>query len=199
MTSQLNIRIDPEALGQIEETGGRLVIASSSMPSPGGQPTAWLAFRPVMSNTIQWREAYEIYTSTTGMMPGERIVPSATVPAAAGQTYTVASDGTITPSPGGVPGAIVIRNQNWQRITAGLYVTANVNGESMAGPATAAVIPSQIETPFFPLTAVTVVLQSYAQSGTVLNHPIEGLSVEVTGGAVNLVYDAATGRFEQQP
>ena len=77
VTYQLNIRFDVAALQQIYSSGQNVVIAKQVTSQPSGPPVAWLAFGPSQSNTVEWEEAYSVYSSTTSLEPGVTITMAA--------------------------------------------------------------------------------------------------------------------------
>jgi hypothetical protein len=83
--SALTIEIDPAYAGTFVESGLRIAVAKSA---PDSRPNAvWLAWRPSPSNTVVWRECYEVYAARVPSRAGERIVPVARHPAVGGASH----------------------------------------------------------------------------------------------------------------
>jgi hypothetical protein len=200
---QLSMTIDAKSLQTINSAGLSVIVAK---PNGGGLPNvAWVAFRPLTSNTMTWEEEYGIYASTAQVQGGAQLtqLTSTGVPAALGQLYTLSANGFFTgPTPGGTPDGYTALNDWTQNpaMTFGLYQNASVNGTSILNSAvSASSVPAKLSAAMTPYTTVYVWLQGNTASSSVLT-TVSSTQTKVTfspgSSTAALVWDPVNGQFD---
>lgn len=192
-------------LDRFYASGTNIVLAK---PAGGGSPNvAWIVYRPLISNTIQWEENYGIYASNAEIQNGAQLVQiSATgFPAVADKQYTMAPSGNVIggTSSSGTTGSYVMDNQynNLPKgmLTFGLFQAANVDGVDILGNAvSAAPVIYQSNAVMTPFTTVYLWTQSQVKSNTVVTTVTSAQTKVTFGGSITSValqYDSSTGTF----
>jgi hypothetical protein len=162
---------------------------------PGGVPVVWYQTNQFGSSTvIEWTEAYQAYTSTTGMMPGITISPTFSAPIEGGQTLAVNTPfGGGQVSPGGAPGAMSIMNQTPATFTCGI-AQSDPNGNPSPVCALSA-FPNTVSV-FLPQPQILLMFATVPLNpGTVVNQAFgAGILVNLAGSPVQTVsYDLNAG------
>lgn len=136
MTSfSVNVQFDPTGVQQFQASGMSVAIAQEAV---GGQPVVWVAFQPLVSNTISWEEQYAIYVSAGLLVSGSILQVLAQTSATAGNTYAFNNGGfQAQPGPSGAFG-ILNQDPSIPQLAGGLSLPAQVNGAGAGGPFTAA-------------------------------------------------------------
>jgi hypothetical protein len=192
-------------------TGTNVVIAK---PTEGTQPNvAWVVYRPLRLNTINWEEQYGIYASNSEMQNGANLIqltPNEPYPAVFEKLYTLNSAGNmIGPKEGGTKNAYTVVNEYDNRsgpagpgkgyMIMGLFQNANVDGQSVEGNAvSAAPVLYKSTAVMTPFTTVYLWTQSQIKGNTVVTNVTSAMTKVVFGGrvsSVDLQYDSDTGTF----
>lgn len=120
-TYMIDLSISAETLVAMKNAGHALyAFKAVRCGAPGGVPLVWFeTSQYLMTTEIAWKETYQAYISTSPIVPGAMVVESAACDIALGQTATVSTEGTLTASPTGAPGAISIANAGQGRWTCG--------------------------------------------------------------------------------
>jgi hypothetical protein len=200
----ISTAFNQQDLERFYASGSNVVVAK---PTGGSQPNvAWVVYRPLINNMLNWEENYGIYASNVDVQNGARLTQmSATpYPAVASMLYTMQASGAITgPNTGGAPNAYSILNtyNNLPKgyLTMGLFQNANVDGIDLIGNAVSAagVIYNSTAT-MVPLTTVYLWLQSQVVSNTVVTtvtSPMTRVTLSASSPAAALVYNPLTGTF----
>lgn len=205
MTFNLNVAFTNAQLQILYATGTNVVVAK---PSAGGSipNVAWLVFKALNTNNINWDEEYGIYASTTQITNGATLTQLSNVPlpAADNKVYTLQDSGVIVgPSSGGTPNAFTLLNQysTLPYMTTGLYQNANVNGLAILNSAiSAAPVILQSTAVMTPYTTVYIWLQSNVKGNCVVTNVTSPMTKLTFGGSVDTIsveYDSASGKFIQ--
>ncbi len=198
---QLTIDIPSDGLKTLYAANQFVTIVKSV---PHGVPVAWVSFRPMLSNTITWTEAYSVYASTTGIQEGATIITQSTKPAGGGKMYTLRGgqfdDGKdiLSPRSCGVYNSDdVFTIDDVRMVTCGLHQGVTVNGTSTAGAVNAVAVPYQDEAVFTPIERVQIFASSFQNNGLVISS-VTSAALEVDLTTVQsqaLRYNPAVNRF----
>ena len=121
--SGITIQLTPETIPVLEQGGYALYgFKAVSTTASRGLPTIWLMTQAFSANMlINWQNQFSAYTSTSEIIPGAMVVPSASYLVPPGSTLEVnAPDGTGTVTSTGQAGTISILNQTENQFTAGI-------------------------------------------------------------------------------
>lgn len=138
----LHIAFTSEQLQSLYDTETHLVIAK---PNSGHRPNvAWQVIRPLENNVIHWEEKYGLFASMSDIRNGSVLHQFAATPmnAETGKAYTLESNAYISGPTGQVASeSYCISNRFIERpyITAGLFQSADVNGQEIHNNAVCAV------------------------------------------------------------
>jgi len=207
MNYTLNLTFTQEQLNLIYETNMNVIIAK---PVTDEKPNlAWLTFKPMSNNTIQWTEQYGIYASTTNTEGSVEITKTSTVPvgAARNSLYILGKDGEIS-GPGSRTGSsssfsVLNQYQNGSSIsymTIGLTQDATVNGMIVTGNAvSAARVPYMNTAEMTPDTGIYIALQSQAPKAMLTKVSSQMTRLVFRNGAteISAYYNSDAGMFIQ--
>ncbi len=200
----LNTAFSQEDLKTIYATGSNVVIAK---PTGVGPKVAWVVYKPLIDNAVDWDEEYAIYASNTDVINGAVIkqMSATAFPAAMEKSYTMQADGYFSgPNDGGSANSYTALNEynNTPKsyLTMGLCQPATVNGNKTNNNVlSAAGVMYQSTAVMTPYTTVYIWLQSQVVSNTVVTTVTSPMTKVVFGGGVdtaNLQYNAQTGKFD---
>lgn len=129
---QINISMSQDTVEKLSDNGFYLYgfKAVNSIPK-NSAPLVWFTHSQYsLNNALTWTEQYAAYTSNSAIVPGGKIVSSATYPMNLGQTLNVTgASGTGNVTTNGTSGAITITNQTTNPFTTGIS-QQNPMGES---------------------------------------------------------------------
>ncbi|KGW90033.1 hypothetical protein [Burkholderia pseudomallei] len=200
----LSTEFSQQDLERFYATGTNVVIAK---PNGGGVPNvAWIVFRPLLKNHVNWSEEYAIYASNTSLTNGAVItqISSTQHPAVANKLYTFTPSGTFgPPSSGGSEGSYSVENdyENLPKgyLTMGLSQKASVNGNdtglSVVSAASVLYRSTAVITPF---TIIYLWTQSQVVSNSVVTRVTSQMTKITLGDGVtevSLKYDPESGQF----
>ena len=200
----INTSFTQEDLDRFYATGTNVVVAK---PTSGGEPNvAWVVYRPLIENTMNWEEQYGIYASNSEIQNGAQLVQTSQTdyPAVTGQIYVLNLSGYFNePVSGGATNVYTTENEydNLPKgyMTMGLYQNANVNGEDVTGNAvSAASVLYQSTAVMTPYTTVYLWTQSQVQSNTVVTDVTSAMTMVTLSAAdpeASLRYDSSSGTF----
>lgn len=203
-TYTLSTLFSEQDLERFYASGTNIVIAK---PSEGGSPNvAWVVYRPLVNNAVEWDEDYGIYASNTDIQNGAKIKQmSATLcPAAIETLYTVNPSGYFNaPVSGGTPNSYSATNlyNNLPKgfLTIGLTQNATVDGNVLMGNVTsAALVQYNYTAVMTPYTTIYIWAQSHVKSSTVVTKVMSPMTKVQFGdgvSAVKLAYQASSGTF----
>lgn len=204
LSFMLETAFTQQDLDRIFASGSNVVVAK---PNNGGAPNvAWIVYRPLLDNAIEWEEQYGIYASNADVVNGAVLsqMSQTAIPAADNVVYPFTGAGYFGPAEsGGVSGSFTARNDydNLPKgyLTMGLFQKATVNGST--GPAnavSAAPVIFRSKAQMTPFTTVYLWIQSQVRSNSVITN-VTSPQTRVTFGGdvtqVSLRYNANTGTF----
>lgn len=204
LSFMLETAFTQQDLDRIYTSGSNVVVAK---PNNGGAPNvAWIVYRPLVDNVIEWEEQYGIYASNADVINGAVLtqMSQTDVPASDNVLYPFTPSGYFgPPESGGVSGSFTARNDydNLPKgyLTMGLFQKATVNGST--GPAnavSAAPVIYRSKAQMTPFTTVYLWIQSQVRSNTVVTNVTSPQTRVTFGGGVTKVslrYNANTGTF----
>jgi hypothetical protein len=203
-TYNLSTTFSNADLERFYATGTNVVVAK---PTEGGQPNvAWVVYRPLPLNKINWEEEYGIYATNSELQNGATLtqVSQTPYPAIFEKSYTLSPAGVMVgPNDGGTPNAYTAVNEfnNLPKgyMVIGLYQAANVDGKAIKGNAvSAAPVIYQSTATMTPFNTVYLWTQSQVKGNTVITTVTSPMTKVVLGGGVSSValqYDSSTGKF----
>jgi hypothetical protein len=207
MDFDLSIAFTNEQLQTLFATGTNVILAK---PAPGGNKpnVAWLVFRPLNANTVNWTEDYGIYASTQSAVSSGTLtkLSSVPLPAIAGKLYTLSPSGALT-GPGTAtdePTSFSVLNQYGDGstppyMTVGLFQDATVNGTKILQNAiSAAPVIYQSTAAITPFTTVYIWLASQVKGNSVVTSITSKMTELRFGGTItslNIQFDSSTGTF----
>lgn len=198
MASQfkVNVSMTGETVRTLQELGYSLYGFRVVKGSGATKPVAWFKsdfFE--LTNTIDWTEQYEAYTSRSQIIPQGHIDTAASYPVDLGEVLEVNNPMGIgeVSHEGGTPGAVCILNKTHQRMTCGIS-QATPDGAinpicafTLLGNNMDEIIPIEMVFLMFssrPMNTGVVVEQSYGP----------GILIDLTGVSIRSVkYDADQG------
>ena len=203
----LTLNIDPADLNVIKAAGQRITLAK---PVGAGDPNViWLSIDPFQSTTVEWKEDYWIYSSTTAVSQGaaisklSEVTPGPALDAGYYPFTPAATFGVFQNDPGVNSGTFAAVNNmpyaQYAALTFGLSQSAMVN-KTLAErkPISAQLVPSQNQIQMTPFTTVYVWLQSQFASETIITKITSNTAITKFGGGVSditLKYDPTRGVF----
>lgn len=201
----LNVAFTNDQLATFYATGTNVVVAKPA--GVGSANVAWLVFKPLQSNKLEWKEEYGIYASTSEVKNGARLsqLSATKIGVPSNKLFTLEPSGAmIGPNTGGAPGSYSLLNQyDRPYLTVGLFQNATVNGTDIIGNALSAVpVLKESTIEMTPFTTVYIWLQSNVISNTVVSSVSSNRTELVFGGtktSVNLSYDSHLGKFIETP
>lgn len=203
----LSLTITQADLNIIKGAGQRITLAK---PVSSGDPNVvWLSIDPFQNTTVEWKEEYWIYASTSEITQGTQIAKISEVspgPAQDAGYYTFTSAATFTPftkETNIAEGTYVANNEmpfsQYPVLTFGLSQSALVSKKPVERkPISAQSVLSRQKMEATPFTNVHVWLQSQFASETIITRIVGNSTVAKFGGGVNeisLAYDANKGVF----
>lgn len=201
----LVINFSNKDLERLYSTGSYVVIDKPTKDRPPN--VAWLVFKPLQMNNVNWEEQYGIYASTVQIQNGARLTKMSQTefPAVENKIYTLNAAGVFTgPSGVGTEASFTAVN-NYNNLptlgylTFGLYQDANVNGQSVVGNAISAVqVLYESIAVMTPDTTIYIWIQSFIHSNEVVTNITSQMTQVTFGGTVTnvaLTYDAQSGKF----
>ncbi len=203
-TYTLNTEFTNQDLERFYMSGTNVIIAKET--AGGTHNIAWVVFRPLQKNTVQWDDNYGIYASNTDLMNGVVVNQMATtgIPAVIEKTYDFGPNGIFGPptSPGS-PNAYTAGNHfnNLPKgyLTMGLTQDAAVNGTHVTGNvASATVVLFNSSAVLAPGTTIKIWAQSQVVSNTVITTITSPVTQVTFGGGItdiDLKYDPQSGKF----
>lgn len=195
MNYTLNINIDPADLSSIMMSGNQVQLYSIT---DNGTAVVWLAFNPLVQNTITWTEQYEIYVSNTQVVNGASVNIMASTNASPQNLYTwtgMSFNTQPAPALGSTQYMLGNSAMPMPHATLGLAKAANVNGMQTGNNpvnATEVMANATIITGYQPRVFLAIGNQ---QQGTIASTlPHNGCYVDYTG-ASSLTAQYAGGQF----
>lgn len=203
----LTLTIDPTDLNVIKAAGQRITLAK---PVGSGDPNVvWLSIDPFQSTSVEWKEDYWIYASTTEVSQGaainklSEVTPGPALDAGYYPFTPAATFGVFQNDPSVNSGTFAAVNNmpynQYPALTFGLSQSAMVNKKpAERKPISAQLVPSQNRIQMTPFTTVYVWLQSQFASETIITKIIGNNAVARFGGGVTditLKYDPNRGIF----
>lgn len=203
----LTLTIDPTDLNVIKAAGQRITLAK---PVGSGDPNVvWLSIDPFQSTSVEWKEDYWIYASTTEVSQGaainklSEVTPGPALDAGYYPFTPAATFGVFQNDPSVNSGTFAAVNNmpynQYPALTFGLSQSAMVNKKpAERKPISAQLVPSQNRIQMTPFTTVYVWLQSQFASETIITKITGNTAIAKFGGGVSditLKYDPTRGVF----
>lgn len=197
MTFSLNISISAADLNQIMMTGNKVQIYSMTET---GTNVAWLTFSPMMQNTINWTEDYQIYVSTTQIQNGAVIMVMDAANAKPQQQYIwTGSNFMVQPAPSLGSTQFMLTNNGTMpapHATMGLSKQGVVNGRQTGYTPVNAIAVLTNSNSLTGYTTQVYVALGTGQNGTVTtNLPHGGCYVNYNNGATSMNVQYSNGQF----
>jgi len=204
---KLDLTIDPADLKYIKAAQLKITIAK---PIGTSSPNVtWLVFDPFEGNTVEWKEEYSMYASTTPISTGGAVISKmseTSFPANDAAYYSFANNLFSSPHTGpGAPatGSYKVKNNVpntlYPALTFGLQQKASISSKGInPSPINAALVPANLSATFTPFTTVYIWLQASFTSGTVITEVNGDAAIVKFGGSVTqktLKYNPANGIF----
>lgn len=187
---KLTLHIDNDDLKVMNEGKQKIVIRKSSSDDKNPN-VAWLAFKPMATNTITWETNYGLYASTTQLKSGAKVERMSQLPTrakptdfpSAGKCYklndaAIFEDAYVSLEKGTY--GFINDFDSEKYLTCGLLLAANVNGKVMLEPQSAVLVSMGQTMKSKPLEILEVFIASDIDSGSVLT--------EITGQKYTAVY-----------
>ncbi|KHA56812.1 hypothetical protein NM74_09705 [Aeromonas hydrophila] len=206
---KLTLHVDQDDLRIMHDAGQKIVIRKSS--SSGEPNVAWIAFKPMASNTVKWTTNYGFYASTTEIRSGAKIdrmsqLPTRSNPSvypAASELYKLNDAAIFENNAGSLePGEYgFINSFNSEKyLTCGLLLAANVNGKIVLEPQSAILVPKGNKMKAKPFEILEVFIASEVDSGSVLTQVTSNIYKATYEGKINHIsceYNADKAAFVQ--
>ena len=189
----LDLTIDEESLRFLRTSQLRITLAK---PVGGDSPNVtWIVFDPFGANKVEWTEEFGLYASPTQLIQNgatiTRISDKFPISDASyysfdnSATFNGPNTGTEAPNRGSFKVYNDMPSSQYPVLTFGLEQKAVVNGgEIQPSFLNAAIVPSQLNATFTPITTVYVWVQAFFTSGTVIT--------EINGTAAVVKYFGET-------
>jgi len=192
MNYELRISISSQDLNQIVG-GGLSVGIAKSVGGSQGPAVAWIAFRPLSSNSVTFEDRYSVYATFSPPQPGAVIQVMSEEQGQLGGVYTFRNNFFQSGS-GGPGNALTIQNEQQGNLGFGLSQRATVNGAPSGGPTNVDSLPTGQRGSFEPKNTLQVFLAQQVRNGTILSQvPFNALRVNVSSGPVNIRFE--NGQF----
>lgn len=197
----LEIQFDDAGLKTLELADQYVTLVKST---GRGRPVAWVSFRPMQHNLVNWTEEYSVYASTTQIQEGAQIFTQSTRPAVGGHTYALQGGRFHDGAPGLPATNYGVHNvdphftiRDVPMVTSGLYQGAVVNGSTTASPLNAIAVPYFETAVFTPVERVQIFASSYQDNGLVISRVSSlALTVDLTTHPSQVVhYATGTNQF----
>ncbi|MGZ2749360.1 hypothetical protein [Burkholderia stagnalis] len=206
---KLVLHIDDANLQTMHMARQKIVIRKST--GAGESNVAWLAFRPMASNTVTWSTKYGFYASTTKISSGAVIDRMSQLPTRANPSrypetaslYALNDAGVFEGTSGKIKDGAYGFVNNYDSedyLTCGLLLAAVVNGKVVMEPQNAIVVPKGNKMIATPQEKLEVFVASVVDSGSVYTEVVANPFEAVYGGAVNKItgeYSASKAKFIQ--
>lgn len=173
-TRCLTIQVDQTGLLVLAAAGQRIALVKSAADQQC--PVVWQAVHPAEQNVVSWDGSYQVYASTTALVPGGSLRVMAATAATGGYTYPF-TGGQFGAGASGLPSRQVgLRNLDDQitvdgvpSLTGGVGETAEVDQQPVTSPLDAQAVPYQ-ELAVSMLSELVLVLPaSGVEAGTLLD------------------------------
>ncbi|WP_261575076.1 hypothetical protein [Frankia gtarii] len=200
----LDTKFTQEDLNIFYATGTNIVMGK---PNAGGAPNvAWIVYRALIDNSVQWNEDYGVYASTVDLTSSGALLTQMSkseFPAVDGKIYPLGPAGFFgPPSSGGKSGSFYAQN-NYANdkgyLTFGIFQSATVNNSAITGNAvSAAPVMRNSTAEITPYTTIYLWTQSQVKGNSVITTVTSPQTVVTFGGSVSevsLAYDRTTGKF----
>lgn len=195
-TFDLTLLIDSAGLQKIRAANHHVVLARQI--GMGKANVAWLAFDPIMKNSVSWSDSYGLYASQSPIQPGVRIVMLSSIPQAElGLAYSYAN-GLFSPTGSASPGMVTVQNSSHGNLTMGLTQSAVANGEpANLFPVNAAPAYPNQNVSFTPSDTTYVWIGAEIPDLLIDGPPTTATPVTFGSSVTNITlnYDVTTGRF----
>ncbi|KVN38589.1 hypothetical protein WJ63_00930 [Burkholderia pyrrocinia] len=204
---KLTLHVDQVDLETMHMAGQKIVIRKST--GAGGANVAWLAFKPMASNTVTWKTDYGLYASTTQIRSGAVIDRMSQLPTRSnpfgyptdGQLYKLSDAGVFEGKQGEIEkGAYgFINNFSTEKyLTCGLLLAANVNGKVVMEPQSAVLVPVGNKMITKPVEKLEVFVAASIDSGSVCTEVVADKFEATYSGSVTKIsceYSGSQAKF----
>jgi len=199
MAYELKINFSSNDLNQIYAANQSVVLVKNVSSTFPNTQTAWIVFRPMMSNQVMWESLYQAYTCRGQIMNGAMISPALQANVGFGQAIPYNNQGFGQPETGAAPlTSMSIINLSSNPTTMGLSLSGNVNGSQQTAPICALSVMLDTSVTLTPGESLSVFMSSYMNAGTVIcNLPSNTYSFSYDSGSTSytLQYSGSTGTF----
>jgi hypothetical protein len=198
---RLNINFEGVDLDTIYEARQRVVIVKHTAERKSN--VAWISFKPLEHNTIDWETAFAIYASS-GEVQGGATISKLSEIVGQRQINTIFNNSYFNATePDNTIGinSYEVTNQDKDdyKLTFGLAQNVSVNGTAFINlPINAIVVPRGHSAVMTPVEEVDVFLEANIDSSTVLSRiDNKSISLSYTGNTteLNIKYDSVNGVF----
>jgi hypothetical protein len=170
----LNINIDPQDVATIYDTTQRITLVKQSASDRQALTVAWLALEAANHTTVEWKEAYALYTCTEEVEEGAKITQSTSQdPAQDNKAYLFKDNRLVLDNLGSAPGVNKYRVKNDPSETEyifGLAQSAAVNGGvSESQPLNAVKVLHGQTATFTPIEKIFVFLSGTQNNGVIIS------------------------------
>ncbi|HEX2209649.1 MAG TPA: hypothetical protein VHG93_18355 [Longimicrobium sp.] len=193
---KVNLALTGETVSTLQQYGYKLYGFRVVQGSQGAMPVVWFQTTTFeLSNTIEWTEEYQAYTSRSEVIPRGHINAAAAYPADLGQVLQVTNPmgiGQVTKQ-GGTEGAICIVNLTSSRFTCGI---SQAQPDGSFGPICAFPLLGNNMDEIVPIEKIFLMFSSVPlNTGVVLEQAYgPGVLIDLTGVSSRSVsYDADAG------
>lgn len=125
MDYRVTVTMDATTAAELSASGNALsVYRAVTATDPAARPVVWASIPFSTTTQISWTDQWCAYTSTSGIVAGERVTAGFSVAIEAGQTLQVGAAGLGTVVDGGAPAAICVHNTTDTAYTCGVSCAA---------------------------------------------------------------------------